>query len=695
MTGPNLPQFPYGAVYFRRSNPPQEDWERDYRTAAEDGMNCFRHWFLWSAIEVAPGKYEWSAYDRHLDLAAEHGLKTIIAEMLTVAPEWAYRRFASSLLEDREGRRRRSAMHPSCVSGGSPGLCLDHLDVGKAAEAFLRELAARYRDHPGLGGYDVWNECARAPCYCSATAVAFRKWLRRRYGELRTLCETWHRYSYTEWDDIVPPRHQGAYPDVLDWLQFNIEHAYEQMRWRVRIIRSVDSTHPITAHGVAGSLTSMAAAAADDWRAAAEADSYGYTWGSSRHGDEPWKQFHAVDLVRAACRGKPFWHAEAYGGPLWMAPQVVRKPRNEGRIAAPEDVRYWNLVSFMAGARGLFYLRWRPLLDGPLFGAFGPYGLDGSRTPRSEMSKRVGLWVCSQEQERLWRSNPVRGEIGILYVPETQIFAYAQQGDSKFYARSMQGAYQGFFDNNIQADWVHVEDMDGYKALYMPFPVMLSRATADKLRSWVEAGGVLICEGCPAYFGDHGRAGTVQPNYGLDELFGARECYVEFTPDLLADLRIRVGENTVRGGLFLQAYEARGGTPSGWYEDGRVAAVDHAFGRGRTRLVGTMCGAGYAEHPNDRHPGFFADLLRFAGIGQHVRCSEARVKARLQAGAGGTYLWVANPIREPLPVSLGLGDAWGPFARCRSLRGPVPTIEGNTVFLTAAARDVAVLELTK
>ncbi len=50
----SLPDFPYGAVYFRKSNPPREDWARDYRTAAEDSMTVFRHWFLWSAIESPP-----------------------------------------------------------------------------------------------------------------------------------------------------------------------------------------------------------------------------------------------------------------------------------------------------------------------------------------------------------------------------------------------------------------------------------------------------------------------------------------------------------------------------------------------------------------------------------------------------------------------------------------------------------------
>jgi beta-galactosidase len=68
------PVFPYGAVYFRKSNPPEEDWARDHQTAAHLGMNIFRHWFMWSAVEVAPGKFDWSDYDRMMDLAAKNGI---------------------------------------------------------------------------------------------------------------------------------------------------------------------------------------------------------------------------------------------------------------------------------------------------------------------------------------------------------------------------------------------------------------------------------------------------------------------------------------------------------------------------------------------------------------------------------------------------------------------------------------------
>ena len=697
MSDPNaLPQFPYGAVYFRKTNPPEDDWERDYNTASEDGMNIFRHWFLWSAIEIEPGVYDWEEYDRQLDLAAANGMKTVIAEFSMAAPEWAFRKYADYLYETDDGRKVESHISGSCGVGGFPGLCLDNDEAKAAAEKFLRELAGRYKEHPGLGAYDVWNECNYSPhtCYCDGTAAKFRVWLRTKYGDLRTLGRAWGRYSFAEWEDITPPRHLGQHPHVADWLEFRIDNAYELMQWRIDTIRSVDKVHPVIAHGVVGSLTRMAQGGADDWIAASKVEAYGYTWGSSRHGDEPWKQIHAVDLVRASSRGKPFWHAEAYAGPLWLQPQVLNKPRDEGRIATPPDIRYWDMTSFMCGATGLLYLRWRPLLDGPLFGAFGGYGMDGSRTDRSEMVSKVGKWATAPEQEQLWKSRPVQGDIGIVYVPETQIFDYAQQGKTDFYARSMQGAYQGFFDNNIQADWVHIDHIDEYDLLYLPFPIMLSQATVEKLRAWVDAGGTLICEGCPAYFGDRGHVGQVQPNYGLDEVFGAKESYVEFVPDLLDNVRFAVDGVPVWGGIYLQAYEPTTGSAVGGYGDGRVAAVDNVYGRGRTRLIGSMAGYGHGGHQPDGSAQFFRQLLAFGGKEQHVTSSDPQVKARLHDGEGGLYLWVANPTRVERPVVANIAPAWGPFTNATTLWGAEAKVNCRRVELVCPARDVTVMKLS-
>ncbi|MGH2368539.1 MAG: beta-galactosidase, partial [Chloroflexota bacterium] len=611
--GGTLPTVAYGAVYFRKSNPPPEDWARDYQTAAEDGMNVFRHWFLWSAIEIAPGEYDWDDYDRQLDLAAQYGIQTVIAEMLTAAPEWAWQDYAHARFLDAAGRPAHSQISGSCATGGFPGLCLDNDDARALGQRFLTALASRYRAHPALLGYDVWNECnvSRQYCYCPATLERFRQWLRERYDSPRDVGRAWRRHSFASWERVTPPRTLGPYPDTLDWLRFRIDNAYRLMRWRVETLRAADPDHRLVAHGIASTLTDHAPGATDEWRAAAEVETWGFTWVASRKGSEPWKQWQAVDLVRAGSAGKPFWHAEAQAGPLWMQPQVVDRPREDGRISEPEDVRLWNLTSFAGGATGILYPRWRPLLDGPLFGAFGAYGLDGGRTARSQMASRVARWANAPEQAALWDARPVRGDLGILVALGSQHFCYAQQGTTDYYAQSARGAYQGFFEHNVQADWVLLNDLDGdaelsaYRVLYLPFPIHLTGRQAARLRAWVDAGGTLISEACPAYWGDGWRVGARQPNLGLDALFGARETYVEFTPDLLSGLRFAWQGSEAPGGVFLQAYEPTSGTAVGHYTGdvagpatGRVAAVEHRFGEGKTLLFGTFPGYGHYHYPS-------------------------------------------------------------------------------------------------
>ena len=69
----------------------------------------------------------------------------------------------------------------------------------------MRALATRYKGHPGLGGYDIWNECniGHSVCYCPATEQKFRVWLKAKYGDLRALGKAWHRHSFAEWEDVT------------------------------------------------------------------------------------------------------------------------------------------------------------------------------------------------------------------------------------------------------------------------------------------------------------------------------------------------------------------------------------------------------------------------------------------------------------------------------------------------------------
>jgi len=694
-------QVGYGAVYFRKSNPPQQDWERDYGVAAEDGLNTFRHWFMWGAIETAPGVYDWQDYDRQLDLAARNGMKTIIAELIQAVPDWAMRKYAHAIQITADGRKLSSNMGVSSATGGfgkngGGALTLNCPEVREAAGRFLTAMVTRYKDHPALYGYDIWNECnyAEDVDYSSHSKAAFRAWLEAKYKDLKSLSKAWHRYSYAEWDDIEPPVQMAAYPECIDWLQFKRDNFYEQMQWRIDTIRAVDDRCLIAAHGVSGAIPDMAAHGCDDWLAASKVDLYGYTWIQARKGTEPWKTWYGVDINRAAARGKPFWHAERQAGPLWLQPQVIGREKEDGRVAEPEDIRIWSLMSLAGGARGMMNLRYRPLLDGPLFGAFGAYGMDGSRTPRSEMQASLGKWANDPAQASLWAARPVRGEIGIVVVRETQEWDYLLNFDrrEKPYREAMWGAYRAFLDNGVQPDWVHIDDIDEYDVLYFPYPIMFTAAQADRLKAWVEKGGTLISEACPGYFGDRGHVGQVQPNHGLDVMFGARQVDVEYMPDIAGRIRFKFDDCDVLGGGLLQGYETTEGSARASFDDGRLAVVGNSFGRGRTLLIGTNPSVGYFATDGEANKGFFGVLIQWTGIQRHVALSNAALFARIHKGENGSFLWLVNPTRAEQATEVFLAKAHGQIQFGREASWPLNhRCAGGRI--SVPARDVLILSI--
>ena len=64
------------------------------------------------------------------------------------------------------------------------------------------------------------------------------------------------------------------------------------------------------------------------------------------------------------------------------------------------------------------------------------------------MAGKTLTWA--NEHPEVWKSRPVRGDVALLFLPEAEIFNYMQQLSTSFYAESTRGAYQAFFDQNIQ-----------------------------------------------------------------------------------------------------------------------------------------------------------------------------------------------------------------------------------------------------
>src|SRR5689334_17698408 len=71
-----------------------------------------------------------------MDLAAQNGIKVVIAEFITAAPEWAFRKYPHAHFRASDGSALGSSIGGSSATGGFPGVCLDNPDVRAARRNF-------------------------------------------------------------------------------------------------------------------------------------------------------------------------------------------------------------------------------------------------------------------------------------------------------------------------------------------------------------------------------------------------------------------------------------------------------------------------------------------------------------------------------------------------------------------------------
>ena len=308
---------------------------------------------------------------------------------------------------------------------------------------------------------------------------------------------------------------------------------------------------------------------------------------------------------------------------------------------------------------------------------------------------RVAKWANDPASKSLFEAQPVKGDLGILFIHETASHSYLTRDTSggHWYPQALKGACRGFINNNVQADWVHPDHMDEYEALYLPYPVAISEQLANQIKEWVRKGGTLISEGCPAYFGGKLRVGETQPNVGLDELFGAVQTNVEFLPDFDAPFTMEGIESTYVGGGYKQEFQPKKGRAMAWYEDGAVAAVSHRFGKGRTLLVGTHPSIHCHREKGGINTEYFREIFKFTQREQWVSASNAAIQARLHRKDNIYFLWIVNPTREAQETGIKVSDTLGKMKFVASRWNEYKLeIAENRFTAQVPARDVLILE---
>ncbi len=700
----------------------EDEWRRDLAQIKELGFNTVRTWVEWTHCEPTFGDYHFENLQLLCRLAQEQDLRVIIQLYVDSAPDWVGKRYPDSQYEAQNGAKVQSQ--------SAPGFCSDHPGVRQAVERFLSATARVAIQYPNFLGWDLWSEphivnwayINYVPnvqfCFCPNTRAVFREWLKNKYGDLATLNRAWYR-NFESWKEVDPPRFGTilSYTDFIDWKNFIYEKLAGDLRLRYDAIRAIDQTHVITSHAAVPSVFYTpynGYGATDDFLMAQQVDYYGTSLypkhNHPRRHWEYWKFAVAVDFSRSANRQNGgFYVGEMQAGKGTIGLEV-------GDPITPADHKTWMWSVLARGAKAINIYAYYPMSSGYESDGYGLINLDGTVTERALQAGATARLITANKN-LLLNSVPAPAEVAIVYNPLAQMVGGEQRGSAPdMHSTSLISYYRIFYDNNIPVDFIHrreleTTNLDQYKLLIVPYPLMFTESAAAGLRKYIERGGKVLAEARLAWNDERGFAARQIPGIGLNAVFGAVAEKVRMsdtTRILITDNRHPAVQNlppkaALRGAYFaesLQPLNVEKARVLATHDDGTPALIAHSFGNGETLLLGTFLGV--ANHPRQDkfNNQFVANLAQWAGIerpftSSHDGLSATPVEIRLMNAPDSYLLFVFNHGEKSEEVTINLQVAQDAIYQLTEITGGnaqngVSQANVLTFRTTIAAQDVQV-----
>lgn len=701
---------PFGSQYYRAPSPRPEDWERDHQRMAELGFTMVKYWLQWRWNHPEEDRFDFSDIDRLMDVAEANGLRVMLNTIVDVAPAWIYRTYPDASMVTLRGEKIGPQTQPHRQIGGL-GLSLCHNEAQEHCFRWLRAAFERYSDHPALA---IWNVGSEPELTQSMSEMrkwaddaakigdmldfnphaiaAFRRWLAEKYDGIDALNVAWNR-NYQSFDEAEIPRTRNTFNDLVDWRMFFVHTLGQHVRRRFEIAEEVDAgRHPLMCHHVFLQGFPTVSTANDPWNVGQYGDLHGHT-----QMDDPMMS----DVLRSCARGKPVISAEM----LMLMGYTLDLPET---ISA-DDIKRHVFTGLAANLKGFLFWQYRPEMLGREAPTWGLAHLDGSSTPWLEDFAGIGR-VLQEHAGFVLDSAPKQAEVAVLYSPENQVFAWASTGNEKSATDSILGVHRALYERNHVVDLLHPKDfadgsdvLDQYRVIVVPFPYYLSEQIAERLKGWVEAGGVLIGE---AYFGgwevEEGRHHTTLPGYGLHEVFGVRQKNAEpanehgyavvqgvtrtteqtavragitelvdgsgfvasqtFDPtDGLGHVEIVAAEDLpyfpkgrkAYGALVKETFFVEGAEVLATYADGEAAVTRHAYGDGQAILIGSYVGLLHQRKDIPANADLLAGLVEHAvSLERPSTVGDGRVRVDVLTEGDDAMVIVRNLEERPVTASV-------------------------------------------
>ncbi|MFE9674094.1 beta-galactosidase [Streptomyces sp. NPDC006259] len=230
----------FGAAYYHEYRPPYGTERPDERLKTDLDLMADAHVTVirvgesvWSTWEPSNGRFDLDWLQPVLDGAHERGISVVLGTPTYAVPPWLARQYPEITGERRTGER--------IGWGARQEVDFTHPAFRFHAERVIREVVARYADHPAVIGFQVDNEPGNELLHNHGVFQRFVDHLRETYGDVETLNREWglvywsHRLS--TWADLWTPDGNAQPQYDVAWRAFQARQVTEFIGWQADIVR--------------------------------------------------------------------------------------------------------------------------------------------------------------------------------------------------------------------------------------------------------------------------------------------------------------------------------------------------------------------------------------------------------------------------------------------------------------------------
>jgi len=482
----NVKKVLYGGDY----NPeqwPKEIWKEDMRLFALAGIDVLTiNVFSWAALQPSEIEYNFSVLDEIIETISAADIKICLATGTATHPAWMARKYPEILRVNTDGSKRKFGdRQNSCPNSGIYRMYSSDL---------ARKLAERYGKLDNLIAWHVSNEYG-GYCYCDNCREAFLVWLEKKYTTLAALNEAWNTsfwgHTYHSWADIVVPSYLGGewgYQNrvsgscqiqSIDYRRFYSDSLLDCYLAEANVLNEVTPNIPVTTNFM-GTFWDL-----DYLKWGKHLDFI--SWDNYPWPDCPYTRTamsHA--LMRGCGGGAPFSLME-------QTPSVTNwQPYNS--LKRPGIMRLWSYQALAHGSDTVMFFQMRRSRGccEKFHGAVIDHcGHENTRVFREVASLGAELKKLGD----VFTGSRLNSQAAVLYDWDNWWASSLSAGPTKDmnYPEEVYRYYDALAKQNYSADIIGADSpLENYKILFAPVLYMVKPGLAEKLKTFVRNGGVLI-----------------------------------------------------------------------------------------------------------------------------------------------------------------------------------------------------------